>query len=165
MDSDRYEAGSGRVLSHFARLMTPDVTSFRSSSGSASHSSIPPPTQNVKVFDDYILDNRTESSDQSSTISAETAKSCALSFSPSCHRRETSKVAVAGRFSTLQSSMGTSYRTEDAVDAMEEETSSPVTSSVQFLMSRDPDEEERVLASKSDRDKVYLYKKVGRKKD
>ncbi|CAI5745606.1 unnamed protein product [Peronospora destructor] len=164
MDSDHYEAASGRVLRHFASLMTPDMSkksdwqsqSLRSSD-STSSSYIPQPKQ-VKVFDDYVLDNRTESSDRSSNMSAETVKSYALSFSPPCHSLKKSNAAVAGR-STSRSSMETSYRTEDSVEAMEEETYSPVTSSVTFLMSRDPDEEERVLNSKSDKDKVYLYKK------
>ncbi|RMX69336.1 hypothetical protein DD238_001524 [Peronospora effusa] len=165
MDSNQYEAGSGRVLSHFASLMTPD-TSKKSdwkrqslhSSDSASSSSIRQSKQVKKVFDDYVLDNRTESSDMSSDMSAGTVKSYPLSFSPPYHSLKKPNAVVADR-STLRSSLGTSYRTEDSIEAMEEETYSPVTSSVKFLMSRDPDEEERVLYSKSDRDKVYLYKK------
>ncbi|CAI5712436.1 unnamed protein product [Peronospora effusa] len=165
MDSNQYEAGSGRVLSHFASLMTPDTSkksdwkrqSLRSSD-SASSSSIRQSKQVKKVFDDYVLDNRTESSDMSSDMSAGTVKSYPLSFSPPYHSLKKPNAVVADR-STLRSSLGTSYRTEDSIEAMEEETYSPVTSSVKFLMSRDPDEEERVLYSKSDRDKVYLYKK------
>lgn len=194
MNSDRrasperlplYQAGSGHVLSHFASLATPDVSKksdwqrrsmgVRGSSASASSAgprSVPRPSQQtvVKVFDDFVVDNQTESSDRSSEMSAETAaepKSYTLSFSPPRHslkksRREPNAAAqtsTAGR-STFGSSMGASYRAEDPAEVVEEETGSPVASSVKFLMSRDPEEEERVLNSKSDRDKVYLYKKV-----
>ncbi|CAH0513323.1 unnamed protein product [Peronospora belbahrii] len=167
-----YEAGSGRILSHFASLVTPNTvkkSTWQQRSCDAASSTGPcvvSQIKQVKVFDDFVLDNRTESSNWSSDMSGETTKSYALSFSPPCYslkksRKETNVVAPTSSVdcSTLRSSMGTSYRTEDLDEVMEEDMYSPVTLSVKFLMSRDPEEEERVLNLKSDRDKVYLYKK------
>ncbi|CAI5741820.1 unnamed protein product [Hyaloperonospora brassicae] len=170
----RYEAGSGDVLSHFASLVTPDVSKQSDCprrSVDVRRAVLQPkkPQAPVKVFDDFVIENHTESSDRSSELSTENVaafKSYALSFSPPSHslkksRREatgpcTQTLTSAGR-STCRSSLEMSDRTEDIME--EEEPYSPVTSSVKFLMSRDPEEEERVLSSKSDKDKVYLYKK------
>ena len=170
----RYEAGSGDVLSHFASLVTPDVSKHSDCtrrSVDVRRAVLQPkkPQAPVKVFDDFVIENHTESSDRSSEENAAAFKSYALSFSPPSHslkksRREatgpcTQTLTSAGR-STCRSSLEMSDRTEDIME--EEEPYSPVTSSVKFLMSRDPEEEERVLSSKSDKDKVYLYKKVDR---
>uniref|UniRef100_M4BH37 Kinesin motor domain-containing protein n=1 Tax=Hyaloperonospora arabidopsidis (strain Emoy2) TaxID=559515 RepID=M4BH37_HYAAE len=183
MDSDRfvtpeharrYEAGSGNILSYFASLGTPDISKqsdcTRRSVG-VQRSDLQPKKQQapVKVFDDFVIENQTENSYRSSELSVENAaefKSYAMSFSPPSHslkksRREANVAAqtsTAGR-STYRSSssMEMSDRTDGFME--EEESYSPVTSSVKFLMSRDPEEEERVLSSKSDKDKVYLYKK------
>ncbi|KAG7392659.1 hypothetical protein PHYPSEUDO_015047 [Phytophthora pseudosyringae] len=176
MDSD-YQAGSGRVLRHFASIATPDATGKKSDwqrrsmggarrlSGSSSVASASGPRsvpRPVKVFDDFVLDNQTESSDRSSELSAEPTepKSYAMSFSPPRHslkksRRESS---AAGR-ATFQSSSAASFGQETPVEAEDVEADSPVPLSVKFLMSRDPEEEERVLKTKSDREKAYLYKK------
>uniref|UniRef100_A0AAV1V2I5 Kinesin-like protein n=1 Tax=Peronospora matthiolae TaxID=2874970 RepID=A0AAV1V2I5_9STRA len=183
MDSDRfgtpeharrYEPGSGNVLSYFASIGTPDVSKqsdcARRSAG-VRRSDLQPKKQQapVKVFDDFVIENQTENGYRSSELSVDNAaelKSYAMSFLPPSHslkksRREANVAAqtsTAGR-STYRSSssMAMSDRTDGFME--EEESYSPVTSSVKFLMSRDPEEEERVLSSKSDKDKVYLYKK------
>ncbi|KAE9134853.1 hypothetical protein PF010_g2294 [Phytophthora fragariae] len=175
---ERYQAGSGHVLSHFASIATPDAASKKKSewqrrsalnssaiSASAFQSgprSVPRPSQRpVKVFDDFVLDNQTESSDRSSKLSAETTaepKSYALSFSPPHHKLKKSRRETTETFRSSSSGLRASYREETPVPA-EEETYSPVTASVEFLMSRDPEEEERVLTSKSDKEKAYMYKK------
>ncbi|ETM38251.1 hypothetical protein, variant 1 [Phytophthora nicotianae CJ01A1] len=171
MDAD-YQAGSGRVLRHFAGIASPDEKKsdwmqrsmgVRRSSGSSSVASasgpcsVPRPSQRpVKVFDDFVLDNQTESSDRSSELSAEPIepRSYAMSFSPP-HRspKKTNKVP---RLQSSRTEPTGSYRqTEPA----EEATDSPVPASVEFLMSRIPEEEERELNTKSDGEKTYFYKK------
>ncbi|KAG3121184.1 Kinesin-like protein [Phytophthora idaei] len=161
-----YQAGSGRVLRHFASISTPDEKNsdwqrrsvgVRRSSGSSSATSgsgprsVPRPNQRpVKVFDDFVLDNQTESSDRSSELSAEPTepKSYAMSFSPPHHSPKKPRKEPTG--------LTGSYR---QTETAEEATDSPVPASVEFLMSRMPEEEERVLNAKSDREKTYFYKK------
>ncbi|KAG6975263.1 hypothetical protein JG688_00002566 [Phytophthora aleatoria] len=161
-----YQAGSGRVLRHFASISTPDEKNsdwqrrsvgVRRSSGSSSATSgsglrsVPRPNQRpVKVFDDFVLDNQTESSDRSSELSAEPTepKSYTMSFSPPHHSPKKPRKEPTG--------LSGSYRqTETAAEA----TDSPVPASVEFLMSRMPEEEERALNAKTDREKTYFYKK------
>ncbi|KAL4095492.1 hypothetical protein PRIC1_008866 [Phytophthora ramorum] len=183
MDSDRsplYQAGSGSVLSHFASIATPDVgrkksERQRSSIGAAASPSVgplsvPQPTRQEapKVFDDFVMDNQTESSGRSSELSAETAepKSFTMSFSPPRHNvknsrrgtKNTTETSTAA-FRGSKQDISASYRAEPPAETVEEENYSPLAVSVKFLMSRDPEEEERVLNAKSDRDKAYLYKK------
>ncbi|KAG2767921.1 hypothetical protein JG687_00003996 [Phytophthora cactorum] len=151
-----YQAGSGRVLRHFASISTPDEKNRRSSGSSSATSgsgprSVPRPNQRpVRVFDDFVLDNQTESSDRSSELSAEPTepKSYAMSFSPPHHSPKKPRKEPTG--------LTGSYR---QTETAEEVTDSPVPASVEFLMSRMPEEEERVLNAKSDREKTYFYKK------
>lgn len=173
MDSG-YAAGSGRVLSHFASIATPDAkrkpdwkgrsVGVRRSSGSSIASSsgprsVPRPSQRtVKVFDDFVLDNQTESSDRSSELSSG-PKSYSMSFSPPRHSQKNREATGRTTFQSSSAMSTAEYRTEEQVETEEEETYSPVQTSVEFLMNRDPEEEERVLDSKSDREKAYLYKK------
>ncbi|GMF16132.1 unnamed protein product [Phytophthora lilii] len=171
MESDRrgsplYQPGSGRVLSHFASIATPDARKDQWPRGAARSVSRPPRQSAPKVFDDFVLDNQTESSDRSSELSAETAepKSYAMSFSPPRHSLKKSRRELSTARATFRSSssgLRAGSRVETAVETVEEESHSPVAASVEFLMSRDPEEEEKVLNAKSDKEKAYLYKKVG----
>jgi hypothetical protein len=160
-DSNSFQAGSGGVLRHFASFATPDAKlsrgsmGMRRSSGGSSREggprSVPRPP---KVFDDFVMDNQTESSDRSSERSADTAEpkpSYAMSFSPPRHSLKKSRRDSRRPF--------TSSKTETSAGKTEEDAYSPVATGVKFLMSRDPEEEERVLSSKSDKEKAYLYKK------
>lgn len=162
MDSD-YQADSGRELNLSAALATPEAKErnwqcrsmgarrpFSSQTTSASGlRSVPRPIERpVKVFDDFVLDNQTEGSDRSSELSAEfiDPKSLSMSLSPLRHK-PTSR-------SPFQSFNRASYSPEQLF-----KEDSPVSASVEFLMSRAPEEEEKDLNEKSDREKAYMYKK------
>ncbi|GMF31133.1 unnamed protein product [Phytophthora fragariaefolia] len=152
---ERYQAGSGRVLRHFASIATPEPRPR----GQWQPHSVPRPSQRgVKVFDDFVLDNQTESSDRSSELSAEAAaepKPYAMSFSPPRHSlKKSRREGAATSFRSSSAALEASGREE--TPAEEEDAASPVAASVEFLMSRDPEEEERELQSKSDREKAYI---------
>lgn len=177
----RYEAGNGLILSHFANLTTPEPKSApsrwqRASMGanrapavlSGGPRSVPKPTGPPSVgkrFDDYVMDNQTESSDRSSEFSAgaepEAArKSYAMSFSPPRHGVK-SRRSENGDSAVISSSSGVrpAYRADETMEDAEMERVSPVPASVDFLMGRDPEEEDRAMSSKSDREKAFMYKK------
>ncbi|RLN87852.1 hypothetical protein BBJ28_00015372 [Nothophytophthora sp. Chile5] len=84
--------------------------------------------------------------------------SYSMSFSPPHH------LSTSSRRSTTESADSSAALPppfgKSSTDAGKSSAYSPVAASVEFLMSRDLEEEDRAVESKSEREKAYLYKKV-----
>ncbi|RLN93002.1 hypothetical protein BBJ28_00016431 [Nothophytophthora sp. Chile5] len=130
---------------------------------------LPPSTarEGTQQGETLALDNQREGNTRNTTSAGVEGSSgsvrtapppYSMNFSPPHH------LSTSSRRSTTESADSSAALPppfgKSSMDAGNSSAYSPVAASVEFLMSRDLEEEDRAVESKSEREKAYLYKKV-----